>query len=222
MHRRTAFSLAVSFSLASASAAQDRDIPRTPSGRPDLSGTYDAATLTPMERGEVFGGRVALTDDEAARLAEVVRQAKAFASRPSDPNRGAPPVGGDSSSGNAFWIEPGQSVSKVDGQWRTSILIDPPNGRYPPRVADAPPRRGERRQNDGTAYWLAAGLDAPGTLRQHGATTLRRTLPGHPVDLRRPNAALARQQSQTDRAARGHDHDSSRDDARRAHYPDER
>jgi len=162
MHRRTAFSLAVCFSLASASAAQDRDIPRTPSGRPDLSGTYDAATLTPMERGEVFGGRVALTDDEAARLAEVVRQAKAFASRPSDPNRGAPPVGGDSSSGNAFWIEPGQSVSKVDGQWRTSILIDPPNGRYPPRVADAPPRRGERRQNDGTAYWLAAGLDAPG------------------------------------------------------------
>ena len=49
------------------------------------------------------------------------------------------PVGGTTAGGNAFWIESGQSVSKVDGYWRTSILVDPANGRYPLRVADAPP-----------------------------------------------------------------------------------
>ena len=40
---------------ASAAAAQNSDIPRTPSGRPDLSGTYDVSTLTPMERPAELG-----------------------------------------------------------------------------------------------------------------------------------------------------------------------
>ena len=155
--------VAVWLALTSVGAAQDLDLPRTPSGRPDLGGTYDVSTLTPMERSDVFGERVALTDDEAARLAEYVRQTRAFADQPSDPNRGAPPVGGDRVSGYAFWLEPGRRASRVDGQWRTSILIDPPDGRYPPRVGGAPPGNGgQRRRDDGTAYWLAAGLDAPG------------------------------------------------------------
>ncbi len=167
MHRRTGLSTAVStavcLAFASATSAQDRDIPQTPSGHPDLSGTYDVATLTPVERSEVLGERVTLTDEAAAELAKRVRQARAFSDQPSDPNRGAPPVGGDRVFGNAFWIEPGQSVTKVDGQWRTSILIDPPNGRYPPRVADAPTWSGRQRlQDDGSAYWLEAGPDAPG------------------------------------------------------------
>ena len=155
----TAFCLA----LATCGAARAQDIPRTPDGRPDLSGTYDVSSLTPMERSEVFRGRVALTEEEAFRLMEVVRQGIATADRPSDPNRGAPPVGGDNT-GNAFWVEPAKTVSRVGGQWRTSILIDPPDGRYPPRMADAPPPRGRRQRgrNNGIAYWLEAGLDAPG------------------------------------------------------------
>ena len=83
---------------------------------------------------------------------------------------GAPPQGGDGSPGasgnvggyNAFWIDPGESAFQIDGQWRTSILVDPPNGRYPPRVEGTGGRGGSRRANDGTAYWLEAGLEAPG------------------------------------------------------------
>jgi len=160
----------VCLALASVATAQNGDIRRTPSGRPDLSGTYDVSTLTPMERPTELGEQMALTDEEAAELAERTRQAMALANRPSDPNRGAPPQGGDGSPGasgnvggyNAFWIDPGESAFQIDGQWRTSILVDPPNGRYPPRVEGTGGRGGSRRANDGTAYWLEAGFEAPG------------------------------------------------------------
>jgi hypothetical protein len=147
-----AITAAVWLTLAAGSAAQSPDVPRTSSGRPDLSGTYDIATLTGMERAESFGELMTLPADAAALFAERARQAAEFAARPSDPNRGAPPVGGSRDSGNAFWIEPGRGAFQIDGQWRTSILVDPPNGRYPPRVTDAPGRnRAQRRQFDGTA-----------------------------------------------------------------------
>ena len=180
MRTRIAIALAVvCLVVAPVAAAQKGDIPRTPSGRPDLSGTYDVSTLTPMQRASDLGEKMFLTDEEAAEIAERSRARKAERNQPSDPNRGAPPQGGDGSGGasgnvggyNTFWIDNGTGAFKVDGQWRTSILIDPPNGRYPPpseeRIAarrGAPGGSGgfRRRPNDGTAYWLEAGLDAPG------------------------------------------------------------
>jgi hypothetical protein len=160
---RMALSTALWLALASASAAQNGDVPRTASGRPDLSGTYDVATQTALERSESLADFVTLTDEAAAEFAERGRRAMELSNRPTDPNRGAPPVGGARTTGNAFWIDPGEGTFKVNGQWRTSILIDPPNGRYPPRLPGVPRRgRSDRRQFDGTADWLAAGLDAPG------------------------------------------------------------
>ena len=168
----------VSLALTPVALAQGQDIPRTPSGRPDLSGTYDVSTLTPMQRPVELGTKMSLTDEEAAEVAEQERRRMAERNAPSDPNRGAPPQGGDGSQGasgnvggyNSFWIDRGTGAYRIDGEWRTSILVDPPNGRYPTttearqaalRAArDAGPAR--RAQNDGTAYWLEGGLDAPG------------------------------------------------------------
>ena len=160
----------VCLALVPVAAAQNGDILRTPSGRPDLSGTYDVSTLTPMERPTELGEKMALTEEEAGEIAERARQRDERRNRPSDPDRGAPPQGGDGSSGaagnvggyNGFWIDNGDGAFQVDGQWRTSILIDPPNGRYPPRVDGSDSGRPARRANDGTAFWLEAGLDAPG------------------------------------------------------------
>ncbi len=45
------------------------DIPRTPSGRPDLSGNYDTATVTPLQRSRQFGNRSTLTAEEVAIIA---------------------------------------------------------------------------------------------------------------------------------------------------------
>ena len=151
----------VCLALAPIAVAQTGDIPRTPSGRPDLSGTYDVSTLTPMERPEEYGEKMALSAEEAAEIAENQRQRRARRNAPSDPNRGAPPEGGSVGGYNNFYIDNGDAAFQVGGQWRTSILIDPPNGRYPPRV-DGTQGRGPRTPNPGTAFWLEEGLEAPG------------------------------------------------------------
>ena len=74
MRRRTSaffggIALVASLVLLPSTAAAQRsgsDIPRTPDGRPDLSGTYDTATLTPVQRPAKFGDRLHLTEEELA------------------------------------------------------------------------------------------------------------------------------------------------------------
>jgi hypothetical protein len=129
-------------------AAEGADIPRTASGKPDLSGTYDVATLTPFERPTSLGEKRDLTDAEAAAVAERARRSAEYASRPSDPERGAPREGGNVGGYNFFWIDAGNGAFKVDGRWRTSILVDPPDGRLPPMTEE-----GKKRTNDRLALW---------------------------------------------------------------------
>ena len=170
--------------VAPVAAGQSGDIPRTSSGRPDLSGTYDVSTLTPMQRPAELADKQFLTDEEAAEVAAQELQRNIERQQASAPDRGAPPQGGDGSTGaagnvggyNSFWIDRGTGAFQIDGQWRTSILIDPPNGRFPSPSEARNAARAERRAalgagetpvarrstNDGTAYWLEAGLDAAG------------------------------------------------------------
>ena len=174
--------LALSLVIATSVATRAQEIPRTASGRPDLSGTYDTATLTPLERPAEFGDRLTLTEEEAAAIAEgePLALAAVFGIPPdrnveSAPPSEAPPVGGDGSTGaagavggyNTFWMDRGTAAFQIDGQWRTSIITDPPNGRRPPMTPEAQARMAELvrfyRPNTGTAWWLIEnGLDAPG------------------------------------------------------------
>ena len=126
MRQHIACSLALLLA-GSAVAAQSSD-PRTPDGHPDLSGTYDVATLTPTQRPEQLGERLALSDEEAAAVAERARRTSEFTSRASDPERSAPREGGNVGGYNYFWLDPGQGSFRLDGKWRTSILTDPPDG----------------------------------------------------------------------------------------------
>ena len=83
----------VCLALVPVAAAQNGDILRTPSGRPDLSGTYDVSTLTPMERPTELGEKMALTEEEAAEIAERARQRDERRNRPSDPRSRRPTPG---------------------------------------------------------------------------------------------------------------------------------
>jgi hypothetical protein len=111
--------------------------PRTADGHPDLQGTYDIATLTPLERAA--GTPLVTTKDEAAQLEKRTTDRIERAALPSKGDRSAPPVGGDGSIGaagnvggyNNFWIDAGTQYFQIDGQKRMSILIDPPDGRVP-------------------------------------------------------------------------------------------
>jgi hypothetical protein len=111
-----------------AEADAANDIPRTSSGRPDLSGTYDIATLTPLQRPAEFGDNLYMSQEKANEILERNRQFLAKQSAQSEGDREAPPAGGDGSAGasgnvggyNAFWIDAGDSVILVDGKFRTS------------------------------------------------------------------------------------------------------
>jgi len=128
-------------------------LPRTPDGHPDFQGTYDLATMTPIER--LPGQPPFLTKEtaEALQKAEAARRAKD--DQPSAVDRPVPPVGGDKSAPksffeglekagggavggyNRYWLSQGSSYTVVDGQIRTSIVIDPADGHVPPYNAAA-------------------------------------------------------------------------------------
>ena len=105
-----------------------------PDGRPDFSGAYDIATLTPLQRPAEFGDRLTLTDAEAAVIAQAEVEFMKKSDAASNPERAAPPAGGDGTDGRqgerrrlqlAVYGR-GTAAVKVDGQWRTSIITDPP------------------------------------------------------------------------------------------------
>jgi hypothetical protein len=132
-------------------------IRRMPDGHPDLQGTYDLATMTPMERFP--GDPPYLTKEQAEKLQKAEADRRAVNATKLDPNRPNLPVGGDKSTGKSFfeilekagggavggydrlWLNQGTSFFTVDGQVRTSIVIDPPDGHVPPFNATAKKRR---------------------------------------------------------------------------------
>ena len=146
-------------------------IPRTPDGHPDLQGTYDLATLTPVERSA--GMPAVLTNEEAKKLEKQVETRTEISARPIRADREAPPVGGDGSVGaagnvggyNTFWLDPGSAYTIVNGQKRSSLLVDPSDGRVPAMTAEARARLAAARTvqtSDQTARENDPGLEGPG------------------------------------------------------------
>ena len=83
--------LSLSMSPAFGESASDDDVPRTSSGRPDLSGNYDISTLTPFQRRPEHGERRAFTADEVAEIQGGAAERQVSQYLPSDPDRAAPP-----------------------------------------------------------------------------------------------------------------------------------
>ena len=123
--------------------------PRTPWGQPDLQGVWDFRTITPMERPESLGDQEFLTNEQIADLERDVADRNArLAARPAQRtvvsnsvDRG---VDGAPGSYNNFWMDRG---TRVIGTRRTSLIVDPPNGRIPPMTAAAERRRAAERQH---------------------------------------------------------------------------
>jgi hypothetical protein len=144
------------------------------SGKPDFTGSYNAATLTPLNRPEHFGDKQFMTPEEADDIVAKTKSELAPFVRDSDPNRGAPKKGGDGrhefgaggvGGYNSFWIDRGEDAFEIDGKFRTSILYDPPNGRQPKMTPAGMMKMAKSfasfiYTNDGTASWLAK--DGPG------------------------------------------------------------
>ena len=115
--------------LASSAAAEA--VPRAADGHADLSGVWSNASVTHLTRPP---GQSTLTVSEAEAKAFakssplVARQERDAA--PIDPKAGAPGVG-DPGGYNAFWLDPGNTMGQVKGQFRTSWIVDPADGQLP-------------------------------------------------------------------------------------------
>jgi hypothetical protein len=108
-------------------AAGNWKVRRTGWGDPDLQGVWSYATTTPLSKPDSAGDKVLLTDEEVAALADQVARQQDAAPRPGDPG-----------TYNNFWWDRGQSMG------RTSLIVDPPDGKLPPLTPEAQKARAER------------------------------------------------------------------------------
>ena len=149
--------------LAQSQAAEEAEIPRTASGKPDLTGFFDYGTLTPLERPASLGDKAFLTPEEAAAFLE--QRAGGGASEESDSaSEDSDSASEDSDSASegsasraqppdaapAFPVIPNPEANSIgiDPQFlefgdstletlQTSVVVDPPNGRIPPLTRPA-------------------------------------------------------------------------------------
>jgi len=137
-------------------------VPRMRDGHPDLQGTYDVATMTPVER---MGGvkNLVMTPEEAAAAEKYEAERHQKQDAPVAADRSAPPLGGDKMTPksyqefleaagagntggyNSFWLSEGTKFITVDGQKRSSLVVDPPDGHIPPMNAEARARQARLR-----------------------------------------------------------------------------
>jgi hypothetical protein len=111
--------------------------PRTSDGQPDLQGIWSNATITPFERPRDLAGKEFFTEQEAAEYEKrIVRERnRDVRGRDADADvRGAY---------NELWFDRG---SKVVPTRRTSLVVDPSDGRVPPLTPEAQKAAAEREK----------------------------------------------------------------------------
>ena len=132
-------------------------MPRTPDGRPDLQGIWTTQTFTPLQRPAQFADREFLTEDEAASLVDVLTapgvdplRGRAFADALDDDAEardGATVQADPTHYDNAVWLR--TLDPKGLSSRRTSLIVDPPDGRLPARTEDAAVLAAMRREARG-------------------------------------------------------------------------
>jgi hypothetical protein len=139
-------------------------MPRTPDGHPDLHGYWTSLSFTPMERPAKYGNREFLTDEETQALFN------AGVKGSFDGTAGTGDAENDPTSADydfkTYGLEPWQNG--VRPNHRTSLVVDPPDGRIPPLTAAGEARRKAARG----AYFVAEEGNWQGTVHADVAQDL--------------------------------------------------
>ncbi|MBI1394112.1 MAG: hypothetical protein GC152_15375 [Alphaproteobacteria bacterium] len=110
--------------------------PRMPDGTPDMQGIWTNASITVLERPDGVENLV-LSDAEAAAVLTATDETFQLSedAKPTDPDAPAPEKGDNSIRGsggyNTFWTDFGDQMGRVKGEWRSSWIVDPANGKLP-------------------------------------------------------------------------------------------
>jgi hypothetical protein len=129
-------------------AGRSWTVPRTADGHPNFEGIWTNATVTPLERPADLAGKQFLTEAEAAEF-----ERRTVADVNAD-RRDGPAETDVGRAYNEFWRERGKVVSTL----RTSLIVDPPDGRVPPVTPEGQQRNGERAERRRT---MGGALDGP-------------------------------------------------------------
>jgi hypothetical protein len=111
---------------------QKSTLPRTPDGHPDMQGFWTNATFTPFERPEAFAAKEFFTEEEAAAFEK--KRLQDEESQPQD----------DLHYDNVLWQR--ENLPKEVSNRRTSIVVDPPDGRVPAQTPAARQRLAARAE----------------------------------------------------------------------------
>jgi hypothetical protein len=120
--------VSVSAQTPSPKMAKAWTVPRTPDGQPDLQGIWTNSSLTPFERPDQFAGKEFFTEEEAADFARRVND------QSNRDRRGATPEADVAGAYNEAFFDRG---TKVGSNLRTSIVVDPADGKAPPLTPEA-------------------------------------------------------------------------------------
>src|SRR3954464_15082454 len=116
--------------LACAAHAADWKAPKNAFGQPDLQGIWTNASLTSLVRPAMFKS-LTMTEDQAVAFEKRSATLRAAQNKPSDPKAGAPPVANDPGGYNAVWVDPGSTLGRINGEVRTSWIVEPADGQLP-------------------------------------------------------------------------------------------
>ncbi|MYN64781.1 MAG: hypothetical protein F4X11_07105 [Acidobacteria bacterium] len=160
----------------SGQSADDGSAPRTPWGHPDLQGYWTSSTYTPLQRPESLGDQAFLSEEELAAANEILTAEGV------DPLRARSYLAGATEEerlertqqtqenihyDNSIWLRENQPRRLA--MRRTSLIVDPPNGRIPPLIPSAREREALRRAE---SRWLTTNI-SPQSFDSHETRTLQ-------------------------------------------------
>lgn len=137
-----ALTISVLTSAVFAQEEADFTNPQTEWGVPDVQGVWNYKTRTTLERPEVYQGELEI--DEAAMLEKMVSTPDYIAALEATGAEAPGPhnVGGY----NGWWITPGDALAQMNGMFRTSVIVDPPDGQIPWNEDGQEARQAQRYQ----------------------------------------------------------------------------